>query len=198
MPNRHRAFSQFVLLIAAAMPFLNSGCAQKKVAAAAPVTIAPVPDVRPMTIAPDTDAMPPLEAEATPPSIPAPTATAEVDLGASHVAPPPRRPATPQPSTESGEQEANNRPQPPVITPQLSPSDQAATQRQIQDDSAAATKNLQTVSGHQLNATQQDMVGKVREALAQASDAAKDSDWVRAQNLAHKARSLSEDLMGSL
>jgi hypothetical protein len=200
MPNRHTTLTQFALIVAAAAPLLSAGCAQKKVAAAPPVTVAPKPDVRPMTLAPDTDATPPLEtAVESPPSIPTPSTTAQVTLEPSRAVPPPHRAATAQPSSEENtEQEANNRPEPPTITPELSPSDQAAKQREIEDDSAVATHNLQIVSGRQLNATQQDIVGKVREALAQASDAGKDGDWVRAQNLAHKARSLSVDLIESL
>jgi hypothetical protein len=150
-----------------------------------------------MTVAPDTDATPPLEAGATPPSLPAPSAKAPVNLAASTVVPPPRRPATAQPTEEASEQDTSSRPEPPKISPQLSASDQAADQREIEDDSAVATKNLQTVSGRQLNATQQDMVGKITEALAQAVAAGKESDWVRAQNLAHRARSLSVALIDS-
>jgi hypothetical protein len=150
-----------------------------------------------MTVAPDTDATPPLEASATAPSLPAPTAKAPVNLAGPTVVPPPRRPVTAQPTEEAAEQDNSSRPEPPRISPQLSPSDQASDQRQIEDDSAVATKNLQTASGHQLNATQQDLVAKITEALAQAAAAGKESDWVRAQNLAHRARSLSVALIDS-
>jgi hypothetical protein len=90
------------------------------------------------------------------------------------------------------------RPQPPRIAPQLSPSDQANYQRQIDHDATIATKNLETVSGKQLNAIQQDLAEKIRSYLAQANGAGRDGDWMAAQNLAHKAWSLSVELINSL
>ena len=65
------------------------------------------------------------------------------------------------------------------------------------EDTAVAEKNLQQTSGKQLNAAQQDLVGKIRSFLSQSRDASKDGDWVRAQNLAQKARLLSDELIDS-
>ena len=65
------------------------------------------------------------------------------------------------------------------------------------DDTTTAEKNLQETSGKQLNAAQQDLVGKIRSFLAQSRDASKDGDWARAQNLAQKARLLSAELINS-
>jgi hypothetical protein len=48
-----------------------------------------------------------------------------------------------------------------------------------------------------LNAAQQDLVGKIRSFLSQSRDASKDGDWSRAQNLAQKARLLSDELINS-
>lgn len=197
MPNRRDTIRTCILVLAGVPPLLSAGCVQTRVHAAVPSTAPPVADARPMTIAPDTDATPPLEAEPAPPSLPAPAAKVPVDLADSPVVPPPRRQAE-RGSAENAEQDTSSRPEPPKITPELSPSDQAAKQRQIEDDSAVANKNLQTVTGHELNAQQQDMADKIREALAEATDAGKTGDWVRAQNQAHRARSLSEALVQSL
>jgi len=185
-----------LVLVAAGAPFLSAGCAHKTVQAAVPVSAPPVADVRPMTVAPDTDANPPLEAEQAAPSLPAPSAKAPMNLADSAVVPPPRRPV--ERSTESAEQDTAARPEPPRISPELSPSDQAAYQKRIESDSAVATRNLQIVSARQLNPTQSDLADKIRSYLSQAGDAGKSGDWVRAQNLAHKAASLSVDLIESL
>jgi hypothetical protein len=40
-------------------------------------------------------------------------------------------------------------------------------------------------------------VGKIRSFLSQSRDASKDGDWARAQNLAQKARLLSNELINS-
>lgn len=197
MPSRRDTIRTCLLVLAGLPPLLSAGCAQTKVHAAAPSATPPVADARPMTIAPDTDATPPLEAEQPPPSLPAPAAKVPVDLAESPVVPPPRR-QTERGSPENTEQDTSARPEPPKIAPELSPSDQAAKQRQIEDDSAVANKNLQIVTNRQLNATQQDYVDKIREALVEATDAGKTGDWVRAQNQAHRARSLSEALVQSL
>lgn len=85
----------------------------------------------------------------------------------------------------------------PQISPQLSPGDQAAYERKTGEDTSVAEKNLQETSGKQLNAAQQDLVGKIRSFLSQSRDASKDGDWVRAQNLAQKARLLSVELVNS-
>lgn len=197
MPNRRNTIRTYLLVLAGLTPLLTAGCVEKKVQASVPSVAPPITDARPMTIAPDTDATPPLEAQQTPPSLPAPAAKTTVDLATSPVVPPPRKP-TERGSAETADQDTNARPEPPKIAPELSPSDQAAKQRQIEDDSAVATRNLQTVTNRQLSAGQQDMADKIREALAEATDAGKTGDWVRAQNQAHRARLLSESLVQSL
>ncbi len=151
-----------------------------------------------MPVAPDTDANPPVEAQATAPTVPEPTESTP-DLAEAPVVPPPRRPATAQSNNEeTAEADTASRPEAPTVSPELSPSDQATYQRLTQEDSTVATKNLQAASGHQLNATQQDWAEKITSYLSQATSAGKDGDWLRAQNLAHKARSLSVQLMESL
>ena len=48
-----------------------------------------------------------------------------------------------------------------------------------------------------MNATQNDLIEKVRDFLGQAHEAIRSSDWVRAENLAHKAQILSNELAKS-
>jgi len=52
--------------------------------------------------------------------------------------------------------------------------------------------------GRQLNPTQSDLVEKIRGFLRQAREAIRDSDWLRAKNLAQKAQVLSAELINSL
>jgi hypothetical protein len=173
------------------------GCEDKKVHAAAPVAAAPTTAVteRPMSVAPDTDATPPPEIVAAPPAV---ATTSAVPTAPVNVPPPKPAPARKLPEA-SAESETGQpaHPQAPQITPQLSPTDQATYQRKTIEDTAAAEKNLEQTSGKQLNAAQTDLVGKIRSFLSQSHDASKDGDWVRAQNLAQKARLLSDELIGS-
>jgi hypothetical protein len=175
------------------------GCGQKKVIAAAPVIAPSSPDVHPMTIAPDTDASPPLDAAATvAPPVAAAVEAPSVGLPPAKEAAPPRRtPSLPAASDASNEADSASHPPAPRIAPQMSPGDQRAYQRRINDDSAAAQKNLQT-AGRQLNAAQQDLADKIRGFLDQSRAAGKEGDWARAENLAQKARLLSVELINSL
>jgi hypothetical protein len=199
MPNRRNTIRHFVLLLAGAASLFTAGCRPKKVVAAVPVVAPPSSDVRPMTIAPDTDATPPLEQTASAPSLPAPSVNSQASgIATTQVAPPPRRPTTAPSQTETTDADSAERPQPPRIALELSPGDQAAAQHRVDDDSALAAKNLQNITGRQLNAAQQDLADKVRSFLAQSADAGKIGDWTRAQNLAQKARVLSIELINSL
>ncbi len=186
-----------VALLTCAISFGAVGCAHKTVHAAAPAAApAPAEAARPMNTAPDTDASPPTEVVAAPPALPTSVAPPPAEVT---IPPPkpaaPRRPAGDQPADTESEQPAH--PPAPQISPQLSLSDQATYQRKTVDDTAVAEKNLQETSGKQLNAAQQDLVGKIRSFLSQSRDASKDGDWVRAQNLAQKARLLSNELINS-
>jgi hypothetical protein len=200
MPNRRDKIRCILVLIASVAPLLLAGCDEKKVVAAVPAAAPVAPDVRPMTIAPDTDATPPLEAAAVAPSLPAPSVTTPPSsaITTTQVAPPPRRPTTAPSPSETADADSAEKPQPPRIVLEISPGDQAAAQHRVDDDSAIAAKNLQTISGRQLNAAQQDLADKVRSFLAQSTDAGKGGDWTRAQNLAQKARVLSIELINSL
>ena len=197
MLNRPSDARLTAALLACAFSFAAGGCAHKSVHAAAPAAAAPVPaEARPMNTAPDTDASPPAEAVATPPALPTSVAPPPAAVT---IQPPkpaaPRRPAEDQPADTESEQPAH--PPAPQISPQLSPSDQATYQRKTGDDTATTEKNLRETSGKQLNAAQQDLVGKIRSFLSQSRDASKDGDWARAQNLAQKARLLSDELINS-
>jgi len=199
MPNRRDTIRCIFVLLASVAPLLFAGCDEKRVVAAVPAATPIAPDVRPMTTAPDTDATPPLEETAVAPSLPAPSVSSTSSaITTTQVAPPPRRPSTTPSQTEAADVDNAEKPQPPRIELEISAGDQAAAQHRIDDDSALAMKNLQTISGHQLNATQQDLADKVRSFLAQSTDAGKGGDWTRAQNLAQKARVLSIELINSL
>jgi hypothetical protein len=197
MPCPHDKARTALLLMVCAISIGAAGCEDKKVHAAAPVAAAPTPAVteRPMSVAPDTDATPPPEIVAAPPALPT---TAALPTAPVNVPPPKPAPAR-KPAETSAESETEQpaHPQAPQITPQLSPTDQAAYQRKTVEDTAEAEKNLQQTSGKQLNAAQSDLVGKIRSFLSQSRDASKEGDWVRAQNLAQKARLLSGELIGS-
>ena len=97
-----------------------------------------------------------------------------------------RRSTQPKPESE-----------PPQISPELSPRDQADAMRNTNDDIRTAEKNLQAANGKKLNASQTDLVGKVQGFLSQAREAIRANDWVRARNLALKAEVLSTELIKS-
>ena len=196
MPSRRNTIRTYFVLAAGLLPFLIVGCNEKNVHAVVPAPAPSPTHARPMTVAPDTDATPPIDVADVPPEVPQTSWGEIVDLAPAPVITPPRRPTERGP-VETAEQDNSSRPAP-KIAPELSPSDQAAKQRQIQDDSAVAARNLQLVQNRQLSAQQQDLADKIRESLAQAGDAGETGDWVRAQNLAHRARLLSESLVQSL
>ncbi|MFY9690874.1 MAG: hypothetical protein WA369_00230 [Candidatus Acidiferrales bacterium] len=202
MPSRFMDARVALAVLACALPLVVAGCNGNNVHAAVPAT-APAPvsaqTDRPMTTAPDTDATPPLGAAATPPpSMPAPPApSAPVSIPATpQPVPAPRRPSE---GTSSGEGAESAARQPALqITPELSPGDEATYERRTADDLAVAQKNLGQASGKQLSAAQQDLVAKITSFASQSRDASKSGDWARAQNLAQKARVLSEELLNSL
>jgi hypothetical protein len=150
-----------------------------------------------MNIAPDTDASPPPETVEAPPALPAAPAPppATVTIPAPKPVAPRRQSGEQQPADAESEQPAH--PPAPQISPQLSPSDQASYERKTGEDTSTAEKNLQEIGGKQLNAAQQDLVGKIRSFLSQSRDASKGGDWARALNLAQKARLLSAELINS-
>ena len=111
-----------------------------------------------------------------------------------HSAPPrPRMPAAPAAETDSAEQvEA------PVIAPQLSVAEASAAQEQTRMSLNIAEHNLSRAHGRSFTSMQADLMEKVRGFIDQAREAGREADWVRARNLAEKARLLSEELVRSL
>src|SRR5450755_3324862 len=199
MPSRTMEIRIAVLGVVCVLSLALGGCAPKSVHAAVPIGAAPVATAadRPMNTAPDTDATPPVETVAQPPTLPA-----AVTPPPQPVATPPAKPAAPrkpagEPATSEAETEQPHRPAP-QISPQLSPSDQAAYERKTVEDVLLAEKNLQQTSGKQLSAAQQDLTEKIRSFMAQSREAIRDGDWARAQNLAQKARVLSAELVNTL
>ena len=195
-PSRNLVLRGALALTCGVLPSLG-GCAPKTVKAAAPVAPVAAEEMRPMTIAPDTDATPPAqEAAAPPPTMPAAPAPAPppVVIQPTRPAAPRRQPAE-QASADAETQPAH--PPAPQISPQISPGDQATYQRKTNEDISVAEANLQQATGKQLNAAQTDLTEKIRSFVAQARDASKDGDWARAQNLAQKARLLSQELVNT-
>jgi outer membrane biosynthesis protein TonB len=177
MPSR----KILLALLLAAVAFGASGCKKHTVHAAPPV---PQP-------------APPAEPAPTPAPMPAPP---EPKLEAPPEAPPASPPVAPAPKPAP----LKPRPDPvkpappPQLTPGLSAEEQAAAERRTNEDINSAERNLQAAYGKQLNAPQHDLVEKIRGFLAQAREAIRASDWVRARNLAQKARVLSVELLNSL
>jgi hypothetical protein len=199
MPSRNTKVTSLITLLACGLSLAITGC-EKTVKASPPVASAPIPqpaDSRPITnIAPDTTATPPEVAEAPPPA-PPPTASAPLPVTPtrSKPAPPPHKQSAEPQTTESPEQ---SRPPAPQISPELSPSDQLTYARKTDEDINVAQKNLQQSADKRLSAAQTDLVEKVKSFVSQSREASKAGDWARAQNLAQKARVLSNELVESL
>lgn len=186
------------LLVACVLAFAAAGCARKSAQAKVPVSATPASAEaeRPMNAAPDTTAEPPVEAVIPPPALPAAVAPPPPVPIPSKKPAGPRKPVAEQPATEGAPEPPAHSP-PPQISPQISPGDQASYERRTSDDIAVAEKNLSDAGGTQQNASQQDLVDKIRSFLAESRQAGKDGDWARAQTLAQKARLLSVELINS-
>jgi hypothetical protein len=133
---------------------------------------------------------PPTTAAEPPPAEPAP---APPLVPAKRPAPPRPRP----PQVDAGETTAP-KPAPPQISPQLSARDLAVTKSNTTRSMTIAEQNLQLASGKQLNPAQNDLAMKISGFLSEAHAAITADDWVRAQNLAEKARVLSVELAKTL
>jgi hypothetical protein len=86
----------------------------------------------------------------------------------------------------------------PQLAPQLSAAETSAAQQQTNQSLGIAERNVGTSEGKTLNAAQQDLASKVRSFMAEAREAARTGDWIRARNAAKKAEVLSQELAGSL
>ncbi len=164
------------LLCLAAMGI--SGC-RRNIVRAAPPSVASPPDTEPFP-QPTAVNQQPASAPAEPPEVAQPAGPVPTVGGQAR----PRPPA----EAEAAKPKTEPEPQPPQIAPQLSANAQAAAVRTTTDDIRIAERNLQTAYGRQLNASQNDLVDKIAGFLAQAHEAIRAGDWVRAQNLAQKAQ----------
>jgi hypothetical protein len=179
-----RSRARFALIAACLLAVGLAGCPREKVHAKMPKIIPPVPAI----------AEPPV-----PPYILGvePTDTTLAMIPESLPAPPPERVRPAPPRKPSTDTPATPKPAVPVISPQISPADQAAYEQRITENLTTAERNLQQASAHQLNASQKDLAEKIRSFVDQAHEAMQASDWTRAQNLAQKAQVLSSELVGS-
>jgi hypothetical protein len=164
-----------------------AGCTSRHIVRAAPPSVStPPPDeASPMPL-PET--RPPVTTTEEPaPEVPSPV-------------PPPvpgkRPPAPRRPSVEAADP-TPAKPAAPQISPQLSARDLEATKRNTTSNITTAEQNLQLANGKQLSASQKDLTEKIKGFLMQSHEAIMADDWVRAQNLAEKARVLSAELVKS-
>jgi len=187
---RATTFSSLLLALGLCALALGAAGCQRNIVKASPPSVStpPPPEANPSTApptAPETTTAPPSTAAPTPPS-PAPQ-------------PAPTRSKQPTPAAAEPEKPAENpRPAAPVISPELTPQAQAAAEQRTNADMDHAARNLQSAESKELDAAQHDLVEKVRDFLAQAHEAIHAEDWVRASNLAEKARVLSDELVKSL
>lgn len=93
---------------------------------------------------------------------------------------------------------AAEKPAEPTIAPEVTTEEMRAARAETEHNLDLAEKNLALVGGRQLNATQQDVVSKVRSFAENTREAMRGGDWERARNLSKKAEVLSEQLAASL
>ena len=91
-----------------------------------------------------------------------------------------------------------DRPEAPVIAPQMSDAEASAARQQMTSSLNEAEKNLARSQGKSLNATQSDLATKIKQFIGDAQSASREGDWTRARSLATKAQVLSEELASSL
>ena len=105
------------------------------------------------------------------------------------------RGSTPPPVTAGNDTEKSEAP---TIVPQLTSQESAVAEQQTNQSLRIAESNLQSARGKNLNATQTDLISKIRGFIKDAREAAQITDWSRARSLAKKAQVLSEELASSL
>lgn len=183
------ACSKYILVLMLGVAAVAGAGCQKHIVLAEPPSVASPPAIEPLP----TPEPPATSAEVTP--TPAPVPQPGTEPPAPVEVSPDSEPARPRP--EPSEAEAPKpKPDtpPPAIAPELSERQQAEATRSTNQDIRAALHNLQSASGRQLKPSQKDLVDKIQGFLSQAQDAIRSDDWVRAQNLAHKAQVLSVEL----
>ena len=168
-----------------------AGCANKHIVRAAPPSVSEPPpqETTPMPVP---EAPPPVDTTTTvepAPEVPTP------ELPPS----PAKKPVAPKPRPAPAEtvETTPPKPAPPQIAPALSPGDLQRAKDNTTTNITAAEQNLQVANGKQLSPAQKDLVEKISGFLSQAHEAIRADDWVRAQNLAEKARLLSAELVKS-
>jgi hypothetical protein len=176
-----------LLALLGALPACLAGCAGKRIVRAAPPSVSapPAAETAPM---PAPEAPPPVATTEEPaPEVPSPAIAAT----------PPKRPAAPKrPPSETAEV-TPAKPAPPQLSPQLSARDLEATKTNTTKSITTAEQNLQLANGKQLSPAQKDLTEKIKGFLSQSHEAIRADDWIRAQNLAEKARVLSAELVKS-
>jgi hypothetical protein len=115
-------------------------------------------------------------------------------MGAERLQPPKPHVTTPEPTESS----RTGKHVEPTIAPEVDTAELTQAKVETQRNLDAAEKNLLLAQGKNLNATQTDLVSKVRGFADNAREAMRTGDWVRAKNLSSKAQLLSEQLAGSL
>jgi hypothetical protein len=171
------------------MALLSSGCmAAKKRPTVAWQTASLVHPIIPPVRAADASPLPEV------------TSVPELVIPSNHIAFPPARPAPPRPRgpVTPGAANDTNKPDGPLIAPQVTAEESASAQQEINASLSASEKNLEGVRGKKLNAVQVDMVNKTRGFMNDAREAARSGDWARARSLAKKALVLSEELARSI
>jgi hypothetical protein len=162
---------------------LAAGCAPAKKKAAFPWQTATI--VRPLIPAPET-------ADLNEPDVPIETPPVPGEITGVL-----RLPARPHVNVSPSAPETT-RPALPTIAPQLTPEESAAAQQDTSVSLSTAEKNVEGTRGKSLNASQADVLSKIRGFISDAREAARLGDWTRARNLAKKAQVLSEELARSL
>lgn len=192
MPSHHRIARLCFVLAACGISLAMSGCVRHKTRSNPPVTSPPSTPV---------ETKPANSAPAPPSKVggqPAPAPPLPAGTNSTPEVPRPKTKKTSQEPAQDAQTDQPAHPPAPQISPQISPGDQASYERKINDDLSVAEKNLEQAKNKPLSAGQQDLAEKIRSFVAQSRDASKTGDWARAQNLAQKARLLSDELVGSL
>jgi len=188
--SRNHACTVLVSCLCAAL--LICGCAERKPAPVSwrgaglsrPIVPATVTAPKPRPLPDESvDPVPELQVELPPPP----------PLLAVHTAPARPRVA-PAPAAEN----TAERPEAPVIAPQMSDAEASAARQQMTSSISEAEKNLARSQGRTLNATQSDLATKIKQFIGDAQSASREGDWTRARSLATKAQVLSEELASSL
>lgn len=107
-------------------------------------------------------------------------------------------PARPHVAQVPAAENTAERPEAPVIAPQMSDAEASAARQQMTSSISEAERNLARSQGRTLNATQSDLATKIKQFIGDAQSASREGDWTRARSLATKAQVLSEELASSL